>query len=91
MAQKDDKLNYLEGMLKYLSDNTRGLEAEFNALFQALRVKKVHWVTKSKEQKKAEEKAKKEEKEVKKEIRKEIRREGIKVQGLPEHKVNVKL
>lgn len=46
MAKRSYSIRYVESIVTFLFDNTRGLEAELNALFQALRVRKVTWTGK---------------------------------------------
>jgi hypothetical protein len=46
MSKRSNWIRYVESLVTFIYDNTKGLEAELNALFQALRVRKVKWVGK---------------------------------------------
>lgn len=46
MAKRNNEVKYVESMVLFIYDNTKGLEAELNALTQAIRIKKVHWTGK---------------------------------------------
>jgi hypothetical protein len=46
MSCRSNSIKYVESIVTFLYDNTKGLEAELNALFQALRVRKVRWTGK---------------------------------------------
>lgn len=43
MAKRNVGLRYVESLVTFIYDNTKGLEAELNAISQALRVRKVYW------------------------------------------------
>ena len=43
---RSNPLKYVESLVTFIYDNTRGLEAELNALLQTLRVNKVTWTGK---------------------------------------------
>jgi len=46
MSKRSYWIRYVESLVTFIYDNTKGLEAELNALFQALRVRKIRWVGK---------------------------------------------
>lgn len=46
MSHRSNSLKYVESLVTFIYDNTQGLEAELNTLFQALRVRKVRWIGK---------------------------------------------
>lgn len=46
MANRSYPIRYVESLVTFIYDNTRGLESELNALTQALRVRKVRWIGK---------------------------------------------
>ena len=43
MANRSNAMKYVESLVLFINDNTGGLEAELNALLQALHIRKVRW------------------------------------------------